>query len=387
MQLIHVAAAVLNQTPLGWDHNLANIRAAISEARGKGVTLLCLPEMCISGYGCEDAFHAAGTWQTSWALLKEILPDTRGMIVSLGMPLLFNHALYNTACLVADGKLLGFTAKRFLAGDGIHYEPRWFKAWPLGHQAQVLLDGVRYPIGDIHFSCGGVTIGFEICEDAWVANRPGGELALAGADIILNPSASHFAFGKIDVRRRFVLEGARAFGVSYLYANLLGNEAGRAIYDGGTLIASGGKMLASGPRFSFANVGVTSAIIDVDLTRMSQARTSSFEPEIATNRNACISCDFTFPPIGHPEATAAPSRLRGQSRRFPPATPKQSCQWPYAVGLGKWRVNTPKRRSFTRAIALGLFDYVRKSRSHGFVISLSGGADSAACATLVSGAW
>ena len=69
-------------------------------------------------------------------------------------------------------------------------------------------------------------IGFEICEDAWVANRPAAELARRGVDIILNPSASHFAFGKMEIRYRFVLEGSRTFGVSYLYANLLGNEAG-----------------------------------------------------------------------------------------------------------------------------------------------------------------
>ncbi len=74
---------------------------------------------------------------------------------------------------------------------------------------------------------GGVSIGFEICEDAWVANRPGASLSLHGVDVILNPSASHFAFGKHDVRKRFVLEGSRAFGCTYVYANLLGNEAGR----------------------------------------------------------------------------------------------------------------------------------------------------------------
>jgi len=112
-------------------------------------------------------------------------------------------------------------------------------------------DGTTLPIGDIHFDIGGVQIGFEICEDAWVANRPGATLALHGIDLILNPSASHFAFGKLEVRKRFVLEGSRAFGVSYVYSNLLGNEAGRAIYDGGALIASGGKLVAAGPRFSF----------------------------------------------------------------------------------------------------------------------------------------
>jgi len=81
------------------------------------------------------------------------------------------------------------------------------------------------------FDVGGVRIGFEICEDAWVANRPGVDLSLRGADILVNPSVSHFAFGKFAVRQRFVVEGSRAFGVAYLYANLMGNEAGRVIYD------------------------------------------------------------------------------------------------------------------------------------------------------------
>src|SRR6185295_868648 len=147
----------------------------------------------------------------------------------LGLPLQHHNGIFNAACLVVDGKILGFVAKRFLAGDGIHYEPRWFKPWPGGIQNRVQLDGEEYPIGDLHFDVGGVKIGFEICEDAWVANRPGTALALKGVDIILNPSASHFAFGKLEVRKRFVLEGSRAFGVSYVYANLLGNESGRAI--------------------------------------------------------------------------------------------------------------------------------------------------------------
>ncbi len=139
---------------------------------------------------------------------------------------------------------LGFVAKQFLAGDGIHYEPRWFKPWPAGRRAtRRRSKAATIRSATSIFDCGGVRIGFEICEDAWVANRPGGDLSLHGVDVILNPSASHFAFGKIEVRQRFVLEGSRAFGVSYVYANLLGNEAGRAIYDGGALIASGGKLL------------------------------------------------------------------------------------------------------------------------------------------------
>src|SRR5476649_2414489 len=265
MKWIKVAAGILNQTPLDWDGNKKNILAAIENARERNASILCLPEMSIPGYGCEDAFHSPGVHRTSWEMLQEILPHTKGMIVSLGLPLFFQNAVFNAACLAVNGRIAGFAAKRFLAGDGIHYEPRWFKPWPHGVRSSIEINGVAYPLGDYHFDCGGVRIGFEICEDAWVAKRPGGNLSLEGVDIILNPSASHFAFGKIETRKRFVLEGSRAFGVTYVYSNLLGNEAGRAIYDGDTLIATNGKLVAVGPRFSFGDFGVVSATVDVDL--------------------------------------------------------------------------------------------------------------------------
>src|SRR4029078_10671803 len=143
------------------------------------------------------------------------------------------------------------------------------------------MGGQEYPLGDIHFDCGGLRIGFEICEDAWVANRPGAELASRGVDLILNPSASHFAFGKMAVRERFVLEGSRAFGVHYLYSNLVGNEAGRAIYDGGALVASAGQLVAAGPRFSYADYGVTSGLVDIDAARLSRARHRRLTPEVS----------------------------------------------------------------------------------------------------------
>ena len=241
MSRIRVAAAVLNQTPLDWPGNQTNILAAIAAARDEGVQLLCLPELCITGYGCEDAFHGPGVHAMALQVLAEIVPATQGMVVSLGLPLFHRNALFNCACLAVDGRVAGVVAKRFLCGDGLHYEPRWFKPWPQGVRDTIHLGGRECPIGDLVFACGGVKIGFEICEDAWVAGRPGGGMSPQAVDIILNPSASHFAFGKFDVRKRLVLEGSRAFHVGYLYANLLGNEAGRVIYDGGALVASGGR--------------------------------------------------------------------------------------------------------------------------------------------------
>src|SRR5205807_3147256 len=132
--------------------------------------------------------------------------------------------------------------------------------------------------GDLVFELGDVRIGFEVCEDAWVANRPGTDLALRGVDILCNPSASHFAFGKVGVRQRFVIEGSRAFGVAYLYANLVGNEAGRIVYDGGGLVASGGELVARGRRFTFGEVELSTAVIDIEGNRRAQARRGSHRP-------------------------------------------------------------------------------------------------------------
>ncbi|HEY3235805.1 MAG TPA: NAD(+) synthase [Polyangiaceae bacterium] len=358
MKLIKVAAATLNQTPLDWEHNKCNILRAIGEARELGVKILCLPELCITGYGCEDAFLSPGVLSLAQQVLAEILPETRELVVGLGLPVFHNKATFNACCLMVDRKIAGFVAKRALAGDGIHYEPRWFKPWPRGRRSRLRVGGMDYPIGDLFFECDGVRIGFEICEDAWIAQRPGAELALDAVDIILNPSASHFAFGKYDVRRRLVLEGSRAFGVSYVYANLLGNEAGRAIYDGDALIATGGKLVARGRRFGFGDHALITSVIDVDLTRSQHARLSSFEPHVTPEPEECVVCEHVF------------------SETKPEVREDGHDAWESSERL--------KEEEFARAIALGLFDYLRKSRSRGFVVSLSGGADSAAVACLCS---
>jgi NAD+ synthase (glutamine-hydrolysing) len=358
MTRIRVGAAVLNQTPLDWPGNQERILDALQTARAEGVRLLCLPELCLTGYGCEDQFHSAGLQEEALRVLRAVVPKTNDMIVCLGLPLLHRSALFDVACMAVDGRIAGFVAKRYLAGEGLHYEPRWFKPWPVDFRDTILLDGQEYPIGDLVFDCGGVKIGFEICEEAWVAKRPGGDMSLQGIDVILNPSASHFAFGKYETRKRFVIEGSRAFSVSYLYANLLGNEAGRIIYDGGALVAAMGKLLAAGPRFSYQPVRLTTAVIDVQATRMNRARTGSFQPDLTHQPHNEILCPFTYPDI-EPEIAAARPDL-----------------WELSPHL--------KEEEFLRAIALALFDYLRKSRSWGFVVSLSGGADSSAVSCLVA---
>jgi|SRR6478609_1006767 len=376
MQLIKVGAASLNQTPLDWEGNYQNIISAIDAAKEAGVNILCLPELCITGYGCEDHFHSHDVQERALETLREIAEymDSHNisMKVCVGLPFLFQNALYNVSAMIDSGEVLGFVAKQHLAGDGLHYEPRWFKPWPAG--VKVLSGFCRIdssqddaehpiPIGDLLFDFDlqdtnrrAFRVGFEICEDAWVANRPGVKLSQHGVDLILNPSASHFAFGKYQVRQRFILEGSRAFGVTYVYANLLGNEAGRAIYDGGNLIATNGSMVARGERFSFKPVTLTTAVVDIDATRTKQSSTASFMPDVSEIQAVRGVVEI-------PEFSGSVSTRD--------------------LGVA----DTEDAEDFSLAIPLALCDYMRKAYSKGFVISLSGGADSAACAVLVKMMW
>ncbi|HSC87482.1 MAG TPA: NAD(+) synthase, partial [Polyangiaceae bacterium] len=313
-------------------------------------------------YGCEDAFSWPDTAHQSWLVLRALVPATRGLAACFGVVLPFDGRLFNAVALVVDGVLLGLAVKRHLAGDGLHYEPRWFSGWPAGTHAELEFDGRLVPIGDLVFELGGVKLGFEICEDAWVPERPGHELLLADVDVVLNPSASHFAFGKHEKRQRLVAEGARKFGAAYVYANLLGNEAGRAIYDGDAWMATRGELRIEGRRFSFAPFVVTCGVIDVEAERSIRAglraeRTNHLPPRPVV-RSAFRLDDAE--PGGLDEAR------------------EQELSAPGTVGGPR-----DKAEAFGAAVALGLRDYLAKSRSRGCVVSLSGGADSAACAVLV----
>jgi len=351
MNLIKVAAGVVNQTPLAWESNKNNIINSIEDAKNQDISLLCLPELCITGYGCEDMFYAQSTCDTAIEMLQEIVPHTSSIAVCVGLPIRVLNHVYNAACLIVNKQIRGFVCKKNLANNGIHYETRWFQHWPVGERTEMRLGEFTYPVGDFLFDVGGVKIGFEICEDAWIANRPGRDLYLQGCDVIMNPTASHFSFFKTQTRERLVQEGSRSFGVAYIYANLLGNESGRAIFDGDAMVAQTGEMLVSGKRFSYKDYYLTSAVIDLDKIRLEQAQNRIMFK--ATNPVQVL---FDYPEID----------------------PIKN-----VYELEPWEANGyQKEEEFARAIALALFDYLRKSRSNGWVISLSGGADSSAITAL-----
>lgn len=322
MNKLRIAGAALNQIPFDWNNNLDNIRNAILEAKKARVDILCLPELCITGYGCEDQFLSDWLWRKAFSLLPEIAVQASGMLITVGLPVKHDHALYNCSCVMIDGEIKGLVAKQFMANDGVHYEPRWFTPWQRGEVSEIRIEGQHIPIGDLIFEYKGIAVGMEICEDAWRGEqRPAGSLANRGVNLIINPSASHFAFGKSKLREQIAIDASESYNLVYLYANLLGNEAGRMIYDGEIFLSGQGNIYEYNQRLSFQNVNLLYK--DIDFDNLASTHTKTIDPE---NKNEV----------------------------------------------------------FTQTVSLALFDYMRKSRSRGFVLSLSGGADSGACAVLVA---
>ncbi|MFM6938442.1 MAG: NAD(+) synthase, partial [Aquirufa sp.] len=219
-----------------------------------------------------------------------------------------------------------------------HYEARWFTPWPSGVRTRI--DNI--PFGDYRLGLGEITFGIEICQDAWEGEkRPAYALGKRGVSFICNPTASHFSFGKSKVRQQLALEGAEIIQGGYVFANLLGNESGRTIFDGDAYIAQNGHFLAQTKRFSFLDSQVIAYSLDVK----------------------------AYP--GVKDDLVSLGELKSKNGQF--INPETDA-WESSSHI--------KEEEFARSIALGLWDYLRKSYSYGYVISLSGGADSSAIASL-----
>lgn len=319
---LRIGGATVNQTPLDWSNNTKQIVDAIKAGEQEGIDLLCFPELSLSGYGCEDAFLSSWVSENARKEINKIALTVGQMMVCIGMPVSIEGKTYNGVCVIQNKNILGITLKQNLAKDGVHYEHRWFEEWPPHQTKSIVWDDQEVIVGDLTYECKGVSLGFEICEDAWRKIRPADNLVKRKVDLILNPSASHFAMAKSPSREELVKQSTLTYNCVYGYVNLLGNEAGRMIYDGDILFAREGKLIQRNRRLSLKPFVVQYCEVDFDAPE-----TQVYQP------NDDI---------------------------------------------------TDKNEEFTQATSLALFDYLRKSKSKGYVLSLSGGADSACCAVIVA---
>jgi NAD+ synthase (glutamine-hydrolysing) len=315
---VRIASSNLNQTPLDWRGNLNNIRESIKIAKDNSVDILCLPELSITGYGCQDLFYHDWFIQKSDDILKEIRLLTKSITVIVGHPLSFNKKRYNSCCIIRNQKILGFFIKSNLPNDGIHYEKRWFEGWEYGKVDKFNFLNQSYPIGNFQIEYdNNLTLGFEICRDMWDEERPANYIKTKKNLIIFNPIASHYAFKKFDFRKKLVVESSKKFNCTYISVNLLGNESGKVIFEGDTILASEGKLISVNDRFSFKNISFSKYDID----------------------------------------------FNSQSDKINYESPKIYDE-------------------FIDAFSLGLSDYLFKSNLNGFALSLSGGLDSSSIAIL-----
>ena len=169
----------------------------------------------------------------------------------------------NSCCIIRDQKILGFFIKSNLPNDGIHYEKRWFDGWEYGKIDKINFQNESYPIGTIQIEYNNeLTLGFEICRDMWDEERPANYITTYKNLIIFNPIASHYAFNKFDFRKKLVIDSSKKFNCTYLSVNLLGNESGKVIFEGDTILASNGKLLFINGRFSFDDISFSYFDID-----------------------------------------------------------------------------------------------------------------------------
>ena len=359
---VKVGSASLRTKVGDFSHNVDVIKKTISLAYDKSdLDVLLLQELVITGYGLLDFYQSPDIHDDVINSLGEIIEHIKSLdgsghdfCVALGLPIMVQGGqLYNGVAVITKKEgLIGISCKKNLAIDGIHYESRWFRSWPNG----IIVDSKDYgcEIGDLVFDLSGVRIGFEICEDSWVANRPGRDLYDRRVDIILNPSASHFAVGKYELREQFIKEGARAFGAAYVYANPTGCEEGQSIYDAGCMIATHEGIVARGRRFSFKDYTLVSAIIDISANRTIRSATSQMIPP--HNNENCVYVDFSF---------SSPSKVS------------------YSESVQSfWLDNSDHDLEALYALCLGTFDWQNVKGLKGSVVSLSGGADSALVSSL-----
>ena len=383
----HIATASLNQTVGDWVGNQRRIASAIAAARARGARLLVLPEMCVPGYSLGDRLLMRGTIERSAGVLDELLPESKGMVVLVGLPYRHRDVLYNVTAVMADGKLVGFVPKENLATGDVQYENRWFSGWPRG-RVEVTDRGVS--IGAVLFEAKGLgRFGVEICEDGWKGIRPGSIYALGGAHIIANPSASWFTLGKHRVRRAMVEQISREDHVVYLYTSLLGCDATRLVFDGSVFIAQDGAMLVEGKRFLFdADYELIDRVVDLAALERTRIEEGSWRQQVEGLQRGdhgvippvvAVEGDFS---CAAPPPPPGPDGREGQSVR----SVDPSLDWLYERKLTRRPLQERDipHIELELALSLALREYQEKCGIRGFALALSGGRDSSMVALLVA---
>lgn len=291
-------------------YNTEEIIRSAKIAASNGAAFVVFPELCITGYTCSDLFHQELLLQNSTRALVRIADALKESyaVIAVGLPLRIFGRLYNCAAFVLRGKVIAVTPKIHLPNQREFYEKRHFSsgrdllrgAWEVSsenHAGAVtcFIEGAgEVPITNFFMVKGSeVRIGVELCEDLWTPAPPSGELALAGANVIVNLSASDALVGKRDYRRNLVMNQSARCMAAYVYASAGVHESTTdMVFSGHLMIAENGSMLAESKPFS-RETEIVYADVDVErlnMQRLSEGSFQDFDSRAIIARAATLEC-------------------------------------------------------------------------------------------------
>mmetsp|Transcript_18237 Transcript_18237/g.45194 ORF Transcript_18237/g.45194 Transcript_18237/m.45194 type:complete len:726 (+) Transcript_18237:85-2262(+) len=377
--LVTVATCTLNQWALDFDGNVERSLKSCQMAKEAGASFRLGPELELSGYGCEDHFFEQDTFAHCWESLVELLEKgaSDDLVCDFGMPVMYHGVRYNCRVVCYNRQILFVRPKTALADNGNYRESRYFTAYRntsntneellLPNFVQERLKQRTCPFGLAYLqSNDSVSIGCESCEELWTPNATHIDLALRGVEIIGNGSGSHHELRKLDQRLELMVSATRKCGGVYLYSNQRGCDGGRLYFDGGAIIVCNGKVLAQAPQFSVSDVEVITATVDLDDVRSYRASIPSFgiqaaqvnsQSELAND--SCIDC----PSLKLQHESLDRAVVTTPKEGLTISSPEEEC----CLGPACW-----------------LWDYLRRSGAAGYLLPLSGGADSSSVCAIVS---
>lgn len=313
---IKVASAVPSVKMADCKYNVEQIEQQIILAEGQGVEIIVFPELSLTGYTCQDLFRQNLLLETTESAMLMLLDFTRQLnIISIvGLPIAVGDLLLNCAAIIQKGQILGIVAKEYLPNYNEFYEKRWFASVQDLRTTELRFAGNQINLSftpQIFVTCDGVRFGVEICEDVWAPTPPSNHLALAGADIIFNLSASDELIGKHDYLCKLLAQQSARTITGYVYSSAgFGESTQDVVYGGNALIFENGHLLQSGPRFAMTPQ-MQVAQIDVERLRTERRGNTTYvnaqrrmigEDVIFKNAHSILPKDFVLerPVDAHP---------------------------------------------------------------------------------------
>lgn len=284
---VKVAAATPKVKVADVTFNTTEIEGIMARAEGQGIEILCFPELSLTAYSCQDLFGQQVLLEEAESGLLRVMELSRNLslTVIVGLPFSVDGILLNCAAVVQGGKVHGLVPKTFLPNYKEFYEQRWFaSATALAEGSTIKFCGQNIPVSpNLIFTLGDLKFCIEICEDLWAPIPPSTMLALKGADIIFNLSASNDVIGKHTYLRSLV-EGQSARTIcGYIYASCgFGESTQDLVYGGKAIIAENGHILAESQRFVY-DQQITIAEIDVEKLRSERRQNTTFAKSVETH--------------------------------------------------------------------------------------------------------